>query len=130
VYRLLKAIGTLIGAALIGFAVPAGWLRLGGALSGESARVLAESGGGVVVEPGDARAVADAVLELYRDPARRAAMGEAGRRYVEENYSRAAWAGRLEQRIVELCGRAAAERPAPTAEEFQQGWTEEMMNAD
>jgi glycosyltransferase involved in cell wall biosynthesis len=102
-----------------------------GALSGESARVLKESGGGIVVAPGDARAVADAVLELYRDPARRAAMGAAGRRYVEEHYSRAAWAGRLERKIVELCGRAAAEeRPARAAEEFKQGWTEEMMNAD
>jgi glycosyltransferase involved in cell wall biosynthesis len=76
-----------------------------GALSGESARVLAESGGGIVVTPGDARAVADAVLELYKDPARRASMGAAGRRYVEEHYSRAAWAARLEQRINELCGR-------------------------
>jgi len=74
-----------------------------GALSGESARVLEESGGGIVVAPGDARAVADAVLELYRDPARRAAMGRAGRRYVEEHYSRAAWAARLERRIVEMC---------------------------
>lgn len=74
-----------------------------GALSGESARVLEESGGGVVVAPGDARAVADAVLELYRDPARRAAMGAAGRRYVEEHYSRSAWAARLERRMAGLC---------------------------
>ncbi|HEV2704443.1 MAG TPA: glycosyltransferase family 4 protein [Pyrinomonadaceae bacterium] len=82
-----------------------------GALSGESARVLAESGGGIVVAPGDARAVADAVLELYRDPARRASMGAAGRRYVEEHYSRAAWAARLEQRINEVCGRVDAAAP-------------------
>jgi glycosyltransferase involved in cell wall biosynthesis len=75
-----------------------------GALSGESARVLEESGGGVVVAPGDARAVADAVLELYGYAARRAALGAAGRRYVEEHYSRSAWAARLERRIVELCG--------------------------
>jgi glycosyltransferase involved in cell wall biosynthesis len=74
-----------------------------GALSGESARVLAESNGGLVVPPGDARATADAILALRGDPARRAAMGKAGRRYVEENYSRAAWAARLEQRISALC---------------------------
>ena len=79
-----------------------------GALSGESARVLEESGGGLVVAPGDARAVADAVLELYRDAGRRASMGAAGRRYVEEHYSRSAWAARLERRIAELCRRGSA----------------------
>ncbi|HJU53662.1 MAG TPA: glycosyltransferase family 4 protein, partial [Pyrinomonadaceae bacterium] len=68
-----------------------------GALSGESARVLDESGGGIVVPPGDARATADAILALYRDPARRAEMGKVGRRYVEEHYSRSAWAARLER---------------------------------
>ena len=81
-----------------------------GALSGESARVLEESGGGIVVPPGDARATADAILALYRDPARREAMGKTGRRYVEEHYSRAAWAARLERRLRELC-------PDPRAEE-------------
>jgi len=87
-----------------------------GALSGESARVLKESGGGLVVAPGDARAVADAILELYRDPARRAAMGRAGRRYVEEHYSRAAWAGRLERKIAELCESSAPAESAFRAE--------------
>ncbi|HWS87557.1 MAG TPA: glycosyltransferase family 4 protein [Pyrinomonadaceae bacterium] len=80
-----------------------------GALSGESARVIEESGGGLVVAPGDARATASAILELYRDPSRRAQMGAAGRRYVEEHYSRSAWAARLERRIRELCGGEAVE---------------------
>jgi glycosyltransferase involved in cell wall biosynthesis len=73
-----------------------------GALSGESARILEESGAGIVVAPGDARATAEAILSLYSDPARRLEMGEKGRRYVEENYSRSLWAARLEQRIREL----------------------------
>jgi glycosyltransferase involved in cell wall biosynthesis len=77
-----------------------------GALSGESARVLAESGGGIVVAPGDARAVADAILALRADPARRAAMGRSGRRYVERHFSRAAQAARLERRLAEVCGHA------------------------
>lgn len=74
-----------------------------GALSGESARVLEESGGGFVVPPGDARATADAILTLYRNPEMRASMGKAGRRYVDENYSRSAWAARLGLRLKELC---------------------------
>jgi glycosyltransferase involved in cell wall biosynthesis len=86
-----------------------------GALSGESARILEESGAGLVVAPGDARATATAVLALYRaGAARRAEMGRAGRRYVEQHYSRAAWAARLEQRLRELCPDATARtEPSP-----------------
>lgn len=87
-----------------------------GALSGESARVLEESGGGIVVPPGDARSTAEAILTLYRDPELRASMGRAGRRYVEENYSRSAWAARLEARLRELCPaepETVAPYPAP-----------------
>jgi glycosyltransferase involved in cell wall biosynthesis len=83
-----------------------------GALSGESARVLEESGGGLVVPPGDARATADAILALYRDPARRAEMGKRGCRYVEEHYSRATWAARLERRVSELCQPGEEPQPA------------------
>ena len=39
-----------------------------GAHSGESARVLMESGGGLVVPPSDAQAMAGAIRALYRDP--------------------------------------------------------------
>jgi glycosyltransferase involved in cell wall biosynthesis len=37
--------------------------------------------------PPTAEAIADAVVALLRDPARRAAFGEAGRRVAEERYS-------------------------------------------
>lgn len=89
-----------------------------GALSGESARILHESGGGIVVSPGDARGTAEAILSLYSDPARREAMGKAGRSYVNRNYSRSAWAMRLERRINEVYwsgarDRRAVPRPAP-----------------
>jgi glycosyltransferase involved in cell wall biosynthesis len=83
-----------------------------GALSGESERVLEESGGGIVVPPGDARATADAILALYRDPARRAEMGRVGRRYVEEHYSRSAWAARLERRVSAMLPPAQQTQPA------------------
>ncbi|MGQ0763395.1 MAG: glycosyltransferase family 4 protein [Acidobacteriota bacterium] len=73
-----------------------------GALSGESARVLEESGGGIVVPPGDAHATAEAIRSLFHDHERRAAMGKAGRRYVDEHYSRSVWAIRLERRLKEV----------------------------
>jgi colanic acid biosynthesis glycosyl transferase WcaI len=64
--------------------------------------LLEESGGGVVVPPQDARAMADAILALRHDPERRALMGERGRRFVEENYSRSVWAERLEKTMRKL----------------------------
>lgn len=78
-----------------------------GALSGESARIVHESGGGIVVPPGDANATAKAIMTLYRDPERRAAMGMAGRRFVRQHYSRSDWAVRMEARLRELCGTVA-----------------------
>ena len=76
-----------------------------GGLRGEGARVLEESGGGIAVEPGDARAMADAVRELLDSPERRAEMGASGRRYVEQHHSRAAIAARLEELLVEVTAR-------------------------
>jgi glycosyltransferase involved in cell wall biosynthesis len=82
-----------------------------GSLAGESAVVVERSGGGINVQPGDSRAVADAILDLFHDPARRAAMGKAGRRYVEENFSRGAWASKLERKISSI-----GAGPSPGAE--------------
>lgn len=73
------------------------------AQAGETARVLQDSGGGIVVPPGDSRALADAILALYRDPERRIAMGKLGREYVEQHYSRSTWAARLEVELRNLC---------------------------
>lgn len=72
-------------------------------LAGETARVLQDSGGGIVVPPNDSRAMADAILSLYHDPQRRTAMGKLGRVYVEENFSRSMWAARLERTLREVC---------------------------
>jgi glycosyltransferase involved in cell wall biosynthesis len=72
------------------------------ALAGETARVLQDSGGGIVVPPNDSQAMADAILTLYHDEGRRTAMGKLGRRYVEENFSRSMWAERLEKTLVKL----------------------------
>jgi phosphatidylinositol alpha-1,6-mannosyltransferase len=57
-------------AALHGLPCVAG--RAGGALD-----AVADGDGGLLVDPSDHLAVADALVELLRDPARAAAMGEA-----------------------------------------------------
>jgi len=53
------------------------------AVAGEAAEILRESGGALVVPPGDASALAAAIEQLLADPQRRDEMGENGRRYVE-----------------------------------------------
>lgn len=85
------------------------------ALAGEGARVIRESGGGLVVPAGDARAMADAVLELYRQPDVRARMGQSGREFVLANYSRGATAERISASLARLCG-AASGSPEPAAD--------------
>jgi rhamnosyl/mannosyltransferase len=55
---------------------------------------------GLVVPPRDPGALASAVSSLLRDPERRRAMGEAGRRRVAAEFS----ANRMTDRIVELYG--------------------------
>jgi glycosyltransferase involved in cell wall biosynthesis len=64
-------------------------------VAGEAARVVADSGGGMVTAPGDARALADAVLRLRAAScADRERMGARGRAYARAHYSRKALAGR------------------------------------
>lgn len=77
------------------------------AVGGETARVIEESGGGIVVPPGDASAMAEAIRKLRDDPERREEMSQAGRRYICENYSRDVLAGRMEQVFLEVGGAAA-----------------------
>lgn len=75
-----------------------------GAVRGEAAEIL-RAAGAMVVEPEDVEAMAQSVLELARDPERRKAMGEQGRRYVEEHFDRRRQAGRYRDVLV---GRGAA----------------------
>ncbi len=55
---------------------------------GEAREILERSGAALVVDPEDAGAIAAAVRTLHADPARRRAMGEAGRAFVAREYSR------------------------------------------
>jgi glycosyltransferase involved in cell wall biosynthesis len=61
---------------------------------------------GLLVPPDDPSAVAEAVAELLGDPARRARMGEAGRRRVAERFAAAS----MVEKTAEVYRRAAAMR--------------------
>ena len=64
------------------------------AARGEAARLVEAEGCGFVVPPEDPRALAQALAALAADPARRAAMGAAGRRTAERDFGRQAWLSR------------------------------------
>jgi glycosyltransferase involved in cell wall biosynthesis len=64
--------------------------------------------GGVLVEPGDPRALGDAIVALAHDPARRRALGEAGRRRAAALY---AW-DRVADGYERVLARAAEARRA------------------
>jgi glycosyltransferase involved in cell wall biosynthesis len=64
---------------------------------------IADSGGGVTVPPGDARALAEAVQALAELPLEdRWAMGRKARTHLEEHYSLSRLAARLERTLGEL----------------------------
>ena len=76
----------------------------------EIPRLLAASGAGVAVPPDDPDAFCAAVASLAADVGRRAAMGEAGRRWVEAVASPAAVAAAYEQLVHTLRRRRLAPR--------------------
>ncbi len=61
------------------------------AARGEAARLIESAGCGLVVPPEDPRALSDALQALATDPARRLAMGAAGRRAAEHEFGREPW---------------------------------------
>jgi len=71
---------------------------------GEGAATLREADAGTVVEPGSARALADAMAAYLRDPALADAHGAAGRAYVAERYDRRMLARRFSALLEEAAG--------------------------
>jgi glycosyltransferase involved in cell wall biosynthesis len=55
--------------------------------AGAFPEVIADGETGILVPPADARALADAIAALLTDPARRAVMGAAGARRIEDHFS-------------------------------------------
>jgi glycosyltransferase involved in cell wall biosynthesis len=70
--------------------------------------LLEKTGGGLQFAPGDVRELADLLLELYRDPARRRDLGRCGREGVRHHYS----AARMAERTLEICAEARAAFPS------------------
>jgi glycosyltransferase involved in cell wall biosynthesis len=62
---------------------------------GQAARLLAESGCGIAVPPGDAAGLAAALMRLLENPARREAMGQAARGLAVRRYDRRLLAARF-----------------------------------
>jgi colanic acid biosynthesis glycosyl transferase WcaI len=55
--------------------------------NGTAARAIRQSGGGVIVPPEDARALATAILDLYHNPDKVKNLGYKSRQYAIENYA-------------------------------------------
>lgn len=78
------------------------------AATGEAAVLVQQSGGGVVISPRDAAALAQAVLQLRSAPDRLARLGEAGQRYVAKHLARPALARKMETVLSEVISTHAA----------------------
>ena len=72
---------------------------------GVAARLVAESGAGVSVAPGDARALADALAALAADPASRERHGAAGRATILDRFNRATVAAKIEASLLRASNR-------------------------
>jgi glycosyltransferase involved in cell wall biosynthesis len=66
-------------------------------VEGEAKATVERAGAGLAVPPGDPGALVEAIDRLCADPAGRRAMGDAARRFVEDEFSRRIWAGRYLQ---------------------------------
>ena len=80
------------------------------ARSGGNAELVDDGVTGLLVPPGNADALAAAVVELIDDPTRRAALGAAGRRRVEREFDIRVTARRYEDLYAEVLGTSSTWR--------------------
>jgi lipopolysaccharide/colanic/teichoic acid biosynthesis glycosyltransferase/glycosyltransferase involved in cell wall biosynthesis len=66
------------------------------AVSGDARKIVEQANGGIVVRPGDAKALASAVRELISNEEKRRRFGNSGLKFVHKLYSRRALAQRME----------------------------------
>jgi glycosyltransferase involved in cell wall biosynthesis len=77
---------------------------------------------GLLVPPGDAAAISDALLTLLRDPARASRLGEAARRRAASRFSHDTMVRRIEDVYRDVLGRPAAQSIAPDEPELRTTW--------
>lgn len=58
------------------------------AVDGQARQIVEDAGAGVFVEPENAKALVDAIIELAQVPERRRQMGSSGRQYIVNKFSR------------------------------------------
>ena len=68
----------------------------------ETADVIGAARCGLCLEPEDSQALAEAILQIYRDKAQAEEMGRRGRQYVEEHYTRTSVARQYEEIFARL----------------------------
>jgi colanic acid biosynthesis glycosyl transferase WcaI len=67
---------------------------------GEAQTITDESGGGLVIRPENPQEMADAILQLYREPALRLTMGAAAKEYISRFYNRATITSNFERLLT------------------------------
>lgn len=77
--------------------------------TGDTADLLEKANAGLVVEPENPEALAEAILYLYNHPEKRKEMGENGFEYIRKHYSRDRLLKKLEDMLLEV---AAGKNPA------------------
>jgi colanic acid biosynthesis glycosyl transferase WcaI len=85
--------------------------------SSEVARIIMDSGAGLVLIPEDPASLVAAVTNLERDPAKLREMGEAGRRYAREHWDEDRTLPRMESELLRAATLTRPRRPAAIARE-------------
>ena len=80
------------------------------AIGGETAEIVTEAGAGIVVPPGNAQQIAQALKQLLRDPETSRQMGANGRDYVLNRFRRSDLARLLVAELASRFGSAQASR--------------------
>ncbi|NEQ27634.1 MAG: glycosyltransferase family 4 protein, partial [Microcoleus sp. SIO2G3] len=80
-------------------------------LDGTAARAVIESGGGIVIEPEQPDRLAEAVLQLYRDPQQAQRLGQQGRHYAIDCYDFERALSRYEALFADVSGQPLKAMP-------------------
>ena len=78
-------------------------------VDGQARQIIDEAGAGLVIEPENAVALAQAIRRLEQDPANGRALGQKGRKYILQRFSRASTAEKYIEVLEALIGNPAAQ---------------------